>query len=219
MTSVTGDANTYGQSVARQLSAADQAFICKIAVPHLAKVETEETLSELARTFWKLCTWENDRAKMLDGKASSLLGTSGIAAVVVGLGGSALASGWTPLLFATCASLALFAATVFFCLLSLAPRKYGSFNDEDVFASICANESPVGDVPSFNDENQHSCFMKETILQRWLIYRWHSDMNDRRFKWLRVAQILAMLAVASLFLHLAFIWGVGRPAPIVGVLV
>jgi hypothetical protein len=188
-----------GQRIERAPSKGELAFMNDVAIPKLDKVEDNDILQGLADNFWQLCLWENDRAKTLDSKASSLLGLSSIAAAVVAVAGESATPGPTALFLARCLSLVLFTATVAVCVLALRLRAYGGFNDEDMFASVCAHEAPIGDVKPFQDKDETRCFLKETILQRWLIYRWHSDENDRKAGRVVTAQTMAFLAVASLF--------------------
>lgn len=173
-------------------------FMNDKAIPVLDSVKDDKTLGDLAGTFWNLCLWENDRAKTLDSKAISLLGLSSIAAAVVAVGGIGQVGGLPGLLWARCVSLVLFAVTVAASLYSTLGRHYGTFSDEDVIASLRAHEQPVGEIRPFEDKDPRRCFLKETILQRWLVYRWHEDVNDARFKWLRFAQIMAVVSVLSL---------------------
>ena len=185
------------QPIAKKPSPEELAFMNEVAVPYLNKVSDDAILEKLADAFWDLCLWENDRAKTLDTKASYLLGLSGIAGAVVALGGGGEAPAGA-LLGWQCASLILFAVTAAASVFALLGRGYGSFNDEDVFSSVCANAEPVGEIVAFSDKNQKSCFLRETILQRWLIYRWHGQVNDSKYKRVVFAQVSALVSIVSL---------------------
>lgn len=202
---MTRDTDEKGQTITRKPSRREIDFMNKVAVPILDGTQDEESLKDLSETFWNLCLWEKQRAKILDTKASYLLGLSSIAAAVVAVGGVAQTITHPNLLLAGGISLGLFTITVAASLLAHLRKGYGGFNDQDVFMSLRAHHEPVGDIKAFQDKDPRRCFLRETILQRWLIYRWHSDANDSKFHRLVVAQVLAVLSVVSLFGYLAIV--------------
>ena len=193
------DPNEDGQVIARPLSDRETNFMNSVAVPRLDGTQDEKSLEDLSLTFWNLCLWEKARADILDTKASYLLGLSSIAAAVIAVGGIAGGTNQTYLLLPSGISLGLFAITVVLSLITLRGRGYGAFNDTDVFDSLRAHLQPVGKVKPFEDKDPRRCFLRETILQRWLIYRWYGQANDSKFKWLLGAQVFAVVSVLSLF--------------------
>ena len=197
------------QPLARGLTSAELSFINKVAIPSMDGVKENSPLEHLADSFWALCTWENDRAKALDQKASSLMGLSSIAAAILAMAGNYSGELSSALLLARGISLVLFAFTIGTCLYALLIKQYGSFNDEDVFEALNAHKGPVGDtVPltvPFTDMNVYRCYLRETILQRWLIYRVHCDTNDNRAKRVLLAQKLALVAVLSLLAQILIV--------------
>lgn len=195
--------NEKGQVITRVPSKREMEFMNSVAIPMLDGTQDEKSLELLFETFWNLCLWENERKSMLDAKASYLLGLSTIAAAVIAVGGGAQALMHTKLLLAGGISLGFFTLTVVASLVALFGKKYGAFNDQDVFKSLCSHEEPVGPIKAFEDKDQRRCFLREITLQRWLIYRWYSDGNDTKYGRLVVAQILAFLSVLSLFGYLA----------------
>lgn len=199
------DSNEYGQSIARVPSPGETEFMNSVAIPILDGTKDEKSLENLSETFWNLCLWEKGRTNILDTKASYLLGLSSIAAVVVAVGGTAQAMIHTNLLLAGAISLGFFTMTVVASLFALLGKKYGAFNDHDIFESLRAHQQPVGQIKAFEDKDPRRCFLREIILQRWLIYRWHTDANDSKFSRLVVAQVLAVLSVVSLFGYLAIV--------------
>jgi hypothetical protein len=194
--------NEKGQIITRVPSEQEIEFMNSVAIPMLDGTQDERSLELLFETFWNLCLWENERKRMLDAKASYLLGLSTIAAAVIAVGGGAQALMHTKLLLAGGISLGFFTLTVIASLFTLFGKKYGSFNDQDVFNSLCSHVEPVGPIKAFEDKDQRRCFMRESTLQRWLIYRWYSDGNDAKYGRLVIAQILALLSVLSLFGYL-----------------
>jgi hypothetical protein len=175
------------------------------AIPGLDSEMNDEALKGLGETFWNLCLWEDERRRSLDSKVSALLGLASLAAAVVAIAGR----GGEPVLslqiYARVVSLGFFTLTVGLSLFALLVRSYGSFNDEDVFSSLAAHETPVGDIRPFKDQDAYRCYLRETILQRWLVYRWHCDANDRKAKGVIGAQVSAFLSVLSLFWYIALL--------------
>jgi hypothetical protein len=177
------------------LTPAQIAFMTTVAIPQLDEADSR-VAEKLADSVWNLCLWENDRAKTLDTKASALLALSTIAAAVVSIGANTVLSGTITIM--RIVSITLFLGTVLFCLFTLLGRKYGGFLDEDLFEAITAKNRPVGTLPPFKSKDQYTCYLNETILQRWLVYRKHASQNDSKYKWLRIAQFGALLSVASI---------------------
>ena len=178
-------------------SPAEQAFISKVALPRLNNIKDERIAERLAEDFWNLCQSEIERVKILDTKASALLGLSSIAAAVVsvGVGGpSSQLQTWF-----RCGSIALFVTTVVLCLFALIGRIYGALMDDEVFSSIDSNKVRKGKWHRFTSKKQYLCFLSETILQRWVVYRKHSVRNESKVHWLMAGQITAVLSVLSLF--------------------
>ncbi|MEW5922693.1 MAG: hypothetical protein AB1746_01760 [Candidatus Zixiibacteriota bacterium] len=192
----------YGQKIRRVPSALEIEFMNEAAIPILDKTQNEESLQNLSEIFWNLCIWEKDRAEILDTKASYLLGLSSIAAAVITVGTIAQNFARSSILISIGISLGLFTITVVTSLITLLGKKYGAFNDLDIFSSLRAHINPIGQIKPFNDNDPRRCFLREITLQRWLIYKWHSDANDSKFKRLIVAQIAAVLSVISLFVCL-----------------
>jgi hypothetical protein len=153
------------------LTPTELAFIQNTAFPRLDATETEKSLEKLAEVLWNLCLWERQRTTSLDTKAATLTGLSSLAAAVVSA--STLPG------------------------VNRAEAVSGFF-DADVFAALEAYKTPVGDMPKFHDADPYRCFLRETVLQRWLIYRNYCDSNDRKSRHLAVAQWSAAIAVASL---------------------
>lgn len=172
-----------------------------VAVPQLNKVSDSAILSSMANDFWALCQGENDRGKQIDTKALSLLGMASVAATLVAIPSATLQSLAPIILIARSLSLCLFAIAVVACVYCARARTYGGFLEEDIFASLTAHEKPVGDIPPFSDTDQALCFLRETILQRWLIYRKWSTTNDTKYRLLRWAQGFAMSAVICLVVY------------------
>ena len=190
-----------GQNIELPLTDKQIGFINKIAVPNLDGTQDNESLKDLSETYWNLCQWEKGRADVLDTKASYLLGLSSIAGSVVAIGGVTEKTR----LWAMAISIVLFSITAILSLFALLGKKYGSFNDEDVFNSLRASEQPVGPINSFTDKDQRRGFIRETILQRWMIYRLYSDKNDLRYRWLISAQIFAVLSILSLSTYILIV--------------
>jgi hypothetical protein len=193
------------QTAERIPSQEENAFMNDFAIPILDKITDSNTLEKFADSFWSLCVWENDRAKALDQKASSLLGLSSIAAAVLAVGGDSVNNLALALLSARAASLLLFALTVASCIYALFLRNYGEFLSKDIFLSLSADKDPVGDIRPFQEKDSYRCYLRETTLQRWLIYKWHSDANDKKAKRVWVSQLLALLAVLSLLVQIIYI--------------
>ncbi len=187
------------------LTSTELSFVNKYAVPLMDAVHENPPLEKLADSFWSLCVLENDRAKILDQKASSLMGLASIAAAVLAMVGNPAGGISISLLWARAVSLALFACTVGACLFAFLVRQYGSFNDQDVFGALSAHKEPVGDMVPFVDRDVYRCFLKETILQRWFIYRRHCNANDVKANRVLFAQILALVSVLSLFAQIAIV--------------
>jgi hypothetical protein len=202
---MSSDSGESGQIIESVLSDREMEFMNSIAIPILDATQDERSLEDLSETFWNLCQWEKERADILDTKASYLLGLSTIAAAVVAVGGIAQTAIDAKLLWAGAISLTFFTLTVIASLYALLGQKYGGFVDRDVFSSLHAHIKPVGRIKAFRDKDPRRCFIRETILQRWLIYRGYSDANDSKFRRLVVAQVLAILSVLSLFGYLAFL--------------
>jgi hypothetical protein len=184
------------QPIEIPLSDSQAIFITNVALPQLNAIRDKRIAERLADSFWNLCTWESDRAKSLDSKASGLLGLTSIAAAVVTVGGIGI--GDRNQLILRCISICLFLATVITCLFAILGKKYGSLVDREIFESISAHKTAVGPIPRFKSRDQYICYLGETILQRWLLFRKHVERNDRKFKWVLAAQIVAVVAVASL---------------------
>lgn len=194
------------QRITRIPSSKEIEFMNSVAIPILDKTEDEKSLKDLNETFWNLCLWEKGRADILDTKASYLLGLSSIAAAVVAVGGIAQAILLKQVLWAAGVALGLFTITTIASLIALLGKKYGSFNDIDVFESLQAYKGPIGDnIKAFVDVDPRRCFLRETILQRWLIYRWYGEANNSKFIRLIVAQVLAVLSVLSLMVYLILV--------------
>lgn len=191
-----------GQRIERVPSERELSFMNNDAIPMLDSVSDDSILEKLSETFWNLCIWEKDRASALDTKAASLLGLSSIAAAVVAVSAGTPSQSIPSLLIIRCISVGFFTLTVAACIYTLLVRLYGSFNDYDVIAAIKTHDKPLGNVNPFSDKDPKRCFLKETILQRWLIYRWYSDINDCKFKRLRAAQFMALASVLSLLVYI-----------------
>ncbi len=175
----------------------ERAFISKVALPRLNGIKDDRIAEKLAEDFWNLCKLEIDRLKILDSKASALLGLSSIAAAVVSVG--AVGSSSHLQTWLRCGSIALFVTTVVLCLVALIGRIYGALIDEEVFSSIDSNKVRKGRRHRFTSKKQYLCFLNETILQRWVVYRKHSVRNKSKARWLLAGQIAAVLSVLSLF--------------------
>ena len=199
------DSSEKGQIIKHVPSDREMEFMNIDAIPILDGTQDDKSLEDLSQTFWNLCLWEKGRADILDTKASYLLGLSSIAAAVVAVGGVAQAANSIKLLWPGGISLGFFAITVIASLIALLGKEYGAFNDKDVFLSLRAHQEPIGEIKAFEDREPRRCFLKETILQRWLIYRRYSDKNDTKFRRLVVAQKLAVLSVLSLFGYLVIV--------------
>jgi len=195
-----------GQVIDRVPSYRELEFMNSVAIPRLDETNDEKTLEDLAETFWNLCLWEKGRADILDTKASYLVGLSSITAAVVAVGGVAGADMGSTVLIAIGVSLALFAITVVLSLFALGGKKYGAFLDKDVFGSLHAHEAPIGKIKAFEDKDPRRCFIREIILQRWLIYRWHHDANDQKYNQLVHAQVSAVISVCSLLAILVVVF-------------
>ena len=73
-----------------------------------------------------------------------------------------------------------------------------------MFSAVAAHTKPVGPLPPFADKDPFRCYLRETILQRWLIHRGHSDVNDVKAQRVNVAQMIDFLSVATLLVHICF---------------
>ena len=116
----------------------ERAFISKVALPRLNGIKDVRIAEKLAEDFWNFCGLEIDRVKILDTKASALLGLSSIAAAVVSVG--AVGSSSQLQIWLRCGSIFLFLITVVLCLVALIGRIYGALIDEEVFSSIDSNK-------------------------------------------------------------------------------
>lgn len=183
---------------AQSLTQAESDFIDNTAFPLLDATKDEKSLEKLAEALWNLCLWERQRTTALDAKAASLTGLASLAATAVSV--ASTLDGTTPafsVLVARTISIGLFIAAVILSLNAQRVVHLGGFFDEDVFEALGAYKEPVGTTP-FQDADPYRCFLRETALQRWVIFRNHSDANDRKFRRLGVAQVASGLAVLSL---------------------
>jgi hypothetical protein len=56
----------------------------------------------------------------------------------------------------------------------------GGFIDGEVFGALSAATTPVGKTPPFNDTEVINCYYREIALQRWLVYVWRDNLDERR---------------------------------------
>jgi hypothetical protein len=180
------------------LTAEHEKFIRDVAFPQLDATTDAKMLERLADTFWSLCLWEQQRTTVLDTKAAALMGLSSLAAAVIAAGTIPGVAPGRLLFLARCISISLFILTVLLSIRAQSARKIGSFRDIDVFAALGAHKVPVGATPRFTDASPYECFLRELALQRWLVYRWRSDANDKKYEGLVRAQRAAAWAVVGL---------------------
>ena len=190
--------DTGEQAIDSVLTEAETTFIKSTAFPQLDAIVEEKTLEKFTDLLWNLCLWERQRANSIDTKAAALTGLSSLAAAVVSASTVAPTTPDPVLLGARCLSIVLFIGTVILSVNAQRVVKFGGFHDGDVFDALGAHRVPVGVTPPFSDGDPHRCFLREVALQRWLIYRTHSDTNDTKYRRLAVAQGSAVVAVASL---------------------
>ncbi len=176
----------------------EKKFIEKIAFPTLDKTKNDKTLEKMADGFWNLCLFERQRTAAIDAKAAALTNISSLAAAVIAassvIGTGALDS---LAIIARVVSVLLFILTVFLSLNVQQVTGLGGFSDIDVFQAVRADTEPVG-TPEFDDKDQYRCFLRETILQRWLVYSRNCNANDAKYHKLWFAQMTAGIAVGSL---------------------
>jgi hypothetical protein len=67
-----------------------------------------------------------------------------------------------------------------------------------VFGAIDATANPVGVTKKFKDADPFRGYLRETIMQRWLIYHNFKLQSNRRAKRVQFAQIFAVAAIAIL---------------------
>lgn len=188
------------QNVDLPLTALERQFIENTAFPLLDRTADERALEKLAESLWNLCLWERQRTTALDTKAAALTNLSSLAAAVVAATSVAGLSdaGQAPAPIARFVSVGLFVITVLLSLNTQRVALLGGFLDIDVFEALASHASPVGGTPPFTDKDPYRCLLRETALQRWLVYRRNCDQNDAKYRRLRWAQLGAALAVVSL---------------------
>ncbi len=182
------------------LTPAEHDFINNTAFPVLDATDSERALEKLGDGLWNLCLWEAQRTTALDTKAAALLNLSSLATVVVAAV-SALGPGVNhnrAVLIALSPSVILFIITVLLSIRAQGVARLGGFLDIDVFEALSACRKPVGSTPPFKDSDEYRCFLRETAIQRWLVYRQRCDQNDSKSRRLGAAQLSAAFAVASL---------------------
>jgi hypothetical protein len=164
------------------LSPAERTFIQDTAFPVLDRTKEKDSLERLTDGLWQLCQWERQRTSALDAKASSLTSLSSLAAAVMA---ASTFIGREPdswFLTARAISVGLFIITVLLSLNAQRVVKLGAFVDAEVFRALDACHTPVGVTPSFSDGDPYRCFLRETALQRWMVYRTHCDQNDAKYR-------------------------------------
>ena len=192
---------TSAQIVNSPLTKSELEFINTVAIPALNKTQDEKSLHDLSNNFWNLCQWEKGRADILDSKASYMFGISSIAAAIVTFGAVVVAK----FLVVAAVCLAAVAITLIMALIALTGKSYGSFIDKDIFDSLGAHSKAVGPIDAFTEKDPYRCYLRETILQRWLIYRSYCNNNDEKYTQLVRAQIIAVIAVFILCFYLVMI--------------
>jgi len=191
---MTRPSTAFKQPVRKQISTQEQAFLREVAFARLDATVDKESLQHVCGSFWDLCLWEKQRASTIDTKAAGLLGLSSVASAIV----TAVTPGSSAIALVTGAvGFYLFAAIL--AAIALLVANYGTFIDGDVFDALHAHHTPVGKLPPFTDHDPFNCYLRETTMQRWLVYRWYGTENDAKAKWLLRSQVSSVIAVALLF--------------------
>jgi len=182
------DKGSLGEQI-KALSRADDRLIQQVAFPKLDATTDSEVLRHFADVWWNLCLWEKQRADVLDGKASALLGLSSIASAVV----AATAVGAPARLLAVILFLGAAACAVW----ALLARDHGGFLDQDVFGALTAATAPLG-TPPFKDADVLRSYLREIVMQRAVVYANFKLASKRRSSAVLVAQLLSLAAVVCL---------------------
>jgi hypothetical protein len=165
-------------------------FLNEVAFPALDATKDDDTLKHFADVWWNLCLWEKQRADVIDAKATGLLGLSSIASAVVA------ATNLTGQGRAIAASLFLIAAIC--AVIALFVRDHSGFVDTEVFGALAAGTKPVGVSKKFSEEHAFRGYLREIVMQRWLIYRNFKSVSETRAKFVQGAQGFAVLAILVL---------------------
>lgn len=176
----------------------DIQFLKEVAHPRLDAPASEDVLKHFAETWWNLCLWEKQRADVLDGKATSLVGLASVASAVVAATGDSLgSSGW--ITWFKLGATAAFLVTAVLAVLALRVAKYPGFIDDDVFAALVINQAPSV-IPPFKETDPVKNYYRELAMQRWVVYRGFKRVSETRADMVAWAQIAAIAAVTLLVL-------------------
>jgi len=185
--------NDLGEKIVVGLDPQDRAFLTSIAHPELDKVTSLEQLKHFADVWWNLCQWEKQRADAINSKAQMLLGLSGVATALLGT------SGLPPTLegLFRAFAIALFLFTVLLSVWASRIRQHAGFAEQDVFEALSCHETPVPNTPAFQDGKPFECYLRETCIQRWFIYRKFKKASASKTGQIQLAQYSACAAIAA----------------------
>lgn len=188
-----------GEKVANPLTSEQIEFLSDVARPNMDATQDNDTLKNFADVWWNLCQWEKQRADVLDGKAQTLIGMATIAGTVVTVA--------VPVIGANGPGAVLRVASVFCFLLasvlavgSLQVKDYGGFLDGDVFGALTIGKQPPGLLPPLKDTDPFRSYLREIVMQRWLIYSGFKKVSAQKTGRIAWAQNLVLIAVGCLLL-------------------
>lgn len=191
----------HGEKIVVPLTKDDITFIKEVASKQLDAATDVDQLKHFAETWWNLCQWEKQRADAIDGKAQMLLGLSSIATALLGSSAKPVDL-WDAAL--RLVAILLFLVTVAVCIRALRVRQYGGFLDREVFEALGAFKEPVGVTPEFTDKDPVKCYLRETALQRWFVYKGFKVASGVKAARVRHAQEFAFAAVITAGLSIAY---------------
>jgi len=187
LTRMSEPSSKLGEEPVRGLDGDELEFIKAVAYPRLDLVQSDDTLKHFADVWWNLCQWEKQRADILDGKAQSLIGLASVASAVVSAAGLAVPSSGSCALFLRIGAVVAFLTTAALAIWAVRITEYGGFFDSDVFAALTISTEPAAAVPAYTDTNPFRSYLRETAIQRWLVYRTPESVTNHPFAGFSVA--------------------------------
>lgn len=187
-----------GEVLVQPITEEQRKFLDDCVYPSLNKTNSNEPLEHIAEVWWNLCQWERQRADTLDSKAQGLLGLSSIAGAVVGVVAPRLELGGLSAVLYGSAILA-FLATAFLAIYAYRISDHGGFLDSDVFGALSLFEKKE-DPAASTDPDPFRVYLRDTAVQRWLVYRSFKSASNRKAKQIDNAQVAALAALISLVL-------------------
>ncbi|MFA7331047.1 MAG: hypothetical protein WC326_08245 [Candidatus Delongbacteria bacterium] len=187
----------------RGLTDVETAFINDVAIENLNNTRDDRILLQLLDTFKNIVQHEYDRSKTIDTKAQSIFRIIGIVSAAAVFGSGVSGDGGIIMLIIRLIIILMFILTLALCTVTQYGRNHGDYVDKEIFQSVTAITNECG-FKKFTEADQYICYLKETIIQTWLVgYNW-KNVNEVKYLQLKRSQNYALAALMTLLMYLTF---------------